>query len=227
MILTSKETTLAYRCPHCGKSIISLVGVFALSGDLIKLKCDCGESELTITYTSDNKVRLSVPCLFCPSPHNYIISKSIFFDRDLFSLACTYSGVDICFIGSKDKILEAIEESNRELTAMLEEAGIDDFEVFRQADGDGNRYEFDDPQIEDIVRFMIHELREDDKIFCRCNYSAESDYGFDFEGENLRIFCRSCGSYTLIPMTSVDAANRFLSLDEIELSETTDPDSLP
>lgn len=228
MILTSKETTIAYHCPNCGKSIISLVGVFSLSGDMIKLKCDCGGSELTITHTADNKIRLSVPCIFCPSPHNYIISKNAFFDRDLFSLACTYSGMDICFIGTKDKILTALEESANELTQLLEEAGIEDFGAFRLANGDDDsRYEFDDPQIEDIVRFMIHELRDDDKIFCRCNSTAESDFGFDFQGENLRVFCRSCGSYKLIPMTSVDAANRFLNLDEIELTEVTDPDILP
>ena len=55
MILKSKETTVAYRCPVCGKNIISVVGIFMLSGDLIKLKCDCGVSELTITSNSDLK----------------------------------------------------------------------------------------------------------------------------------------------------------------------------
>ncbi len=227
MILTSKETTLAYRCPICGKCILSVVGVFALSGDLLKLKCDCGGSELTIVHTNDGKVRLTVPCLFCPTPHNYVISKTAFFDRDLFSLACTYSGMDICFIGAKDRILEALEESTKELQAMLEEAGIEDFSAFRGGEEGDTRYEFDDPQIEDIVRFMLCELRDEEAIHCRCSHPAESDYGFDFIGEDLRVFCRTCGSFIRIPMTSLDAAKQFLELSDLTLPDETDPQSLP
>ncbi len=227
MILTSKETTLAYRCPSCGKVIFSVVGVFALSGDLLKLKCDCGGSELIITHTSDDKVRLTVPCIFCPTPHNYVISKTAFFDRDIFALACTYSGMDICFIGQKDRIIEAVEDSTAQLQQMLAEAGIEDLSAFRGGEEGEERFEFDDPQIEDIVRFMLCELRDDETIHCRCGHPAESDYGFDFIGEDLRVFCRTCGSYARIPMTSLDAAQRFLELDELSLPEQTDPNDLP
>ena len=69
MKLPVKETTLAYRCPHCGATVFSLVGIFALSGDMLKLKCSCGKSETVVTYTSDRKLRLAVPCIACPKPH--------------------------------------------------------------------------------------------------------------------------------------------------------------
>lgn len=61
MILNSKETTIIYRCPHCGLSVVSVVGIFTLSGDMVKLKCDCGGSALVLTHTSDGKVRLTCP----------------------------------------------------------------------------------------------------------------------------------------------------------------------
>ena len=69
MILEPKQTTVAYRCPHCGAGVMSLVGVFALSAEMLKLKCSCGESEMTIVKTSDGKIRFTVPCLLCPNPH--------------------------------------------------------------------------------------------------------------------------------------------------------------
>ena len=75
MILSTKNTTIAYRCPSCGEAIKSVVGVFSLSGDLIRLKCHCHESELKISYTSDGKIRLSVPCFACGNDHEFIVSK--------------------------------------------------------------------------------------------------------------------------------------------------------
>jgi hypothetical protein len=95
MIIQSKETTLAYRCPVCGKFIFGMAGLFTLTGDLIKLKCDCGGSELKIAYSADRKLRITVPCLFCPDPHTYVIGADAFFDRELLALGCTYSNMDI------------------------------------------------------------------------------------------------------------------------------------
>ena len=115
MVLDKKETTVAYRCPVCGASVMSMIGIFALTADLIKLKCPCGESELELVYTRDKKIRLNVPCLFCPTPHSYIISSQMFFERDLFTIPCNYSGIDICFIGRQDKVQEAMKKSEKEL----------------------------------------------------------------------------------------------------------------
>ena len=92
-MLDPKQTVISYRCPHCGKNILSVVGIFALSGDLMKLKCDCGESELVIERTKEGKIRLTVPCFLCPKPHIYSVSSDLLFARELFSLGCAYAGI--------------------------------------------------------------------------------------------------------------------------------------
>ncbi len=226
MVLNAKETTLAYRCPVCGKFILGLVGLFTLSGDLIKLKCDCGGSELTIAYTADRKLRITVPCLFCPSPHSYLLSSDAFFDRELLALTCTLSSVDVCFIGKKEKVLEAAKASDRELLALLEEMGFDSFGEFlsgRSAATDGSgdnvdrEYRMDYAQIEEIVRFMLVELAEDGDILCGCREGDTARYDFEFCGDSVRIFCHTCGCETSIPMSSTLAANAFLHTDRIIL----------
>ena len=58
MVLKNTESTIAYRCPHCGSGILAMVGVFALSGDMIKLKCTCGCSELVMQKAEEEKIRL-------------------------------------------------------------------------------------------------------------------------------------------------------------------------
>ena len=50
MVLESKQTTVAYRCPHCGAGVLSAVGMFSLAADMVKLKCSCGKSELEMVF---------------------------------------------------------------------------------------------------------------------------------------------------------------------------------
>ena len=88
MALKPKDTVVSYRCPACGKTTLSVTGVFALTGDMIKLKCTCGESELLIKNEGADKVRLIVPCLFCAKPHQYVVSKSLLLSREIFSFPC-------------------------------------------------------------------------------------------------------------------------------------------
>ena len=84
MIVDMGQTHVAYRCPECGTLIYGFVGKFALAANMLRLKCDCGGSAMDITISNDNKIRLSVPCIFCKQNHSYTISQSIFFGRDLF-----------------------------------------------------------------------------------------------------------------------------------------------
>lgn len=222
MILQSKETTIAYRCPTCGKFIFGMVGIFTLSGDLIKLKCDCGGSELKIAYTSDEKLRITVPCLFCPNPHTYLLTKGAFFDREILALNCTYSGLDTCFIGEKDKVSEAANDADVRLNELLEEAGFEGIESFMRGknsvDGEDNvdeDYRLDYAQIEDVVRFMLAELKDEGSIRCDCE--DEPDCDFEFKGDSVVIFCKKCHCEKRIPMSSTLAANAFLHIDKLDL----------
>jgi len=210
MVLNKKETTVAYRCPECGASVMSLVGIFTLTADMIRLKCPCGKSELEMVYTKDKKVRLNVPCFLCPTPHSYMISSSMFFDREIFTLPCSYSGVDICFIGKQDKVAKAMEESEKELLEML---GDTDFETLAQ--NRGENLELSDPQVLDIVLYVIRELAEEGLIKCNC--IGDGDYDVEIHDDHVTVLCRECGAKLEIPTGSVIAANDFLASDELVL----------
>lgn len=216
MILDKKEAAIAYRCPACGVTVTSIVGVFSLSGDLLKLRCSCRESELTMTYTPDKKIRLSVPCIACPRPHNYVIGQNTFFSRDdgVFRLPCSYTGIDICFIGALDKVGAAVEEANMELIRLMEEAGLDDLSRIR--DDDDINIERD-PQIEDIVRYTIAELNDEGKIKCSCQNNAIARFDFRMEKDSVVIFCEECDARVRIPMSGITAARDFAMSDSLTL----------
>lgn len=213
MVLDKKETCIAYRCPHCGSWVSSIVGIFSLSADMLRLKCPCGESEATIVHTNDKKIRLTVPCFLCPHPHNFTVSQNAFFDKDLLALPCAYSGIDICFFGKSDKVSEAENASDEELGRLIEEVGgASPFGRKRSEEEDF----FSDPQILEIVNFVIRDLDEAGEITCRCP-EYEGSYVVDVTGDGVVVSCECCKAKKLIPVTSTISAQAFLNCDHLEL----------
>ena len=214
MVLETKKTTVAYRCPHCGAGIMSAVDVFSLNADMVKLKCTCQKSELTIVKTNDGKIRLVVPCILCPRPHNFVISSSIFFGKDLFVLPCAYSDINICFIGEINHVKAELARSELELLDLLERSGVDSFESLH---GNESVPDLTDPQILDIVMFVIKDLDEEGKILCRCKDGEEKNFNVEVTDDGVRVNCTKCGASRLIPTDSTLAAHAFLNTDSLYL----------
>lgn len=245
MILEPRSTTVAYRCPSCGSGIMSAVGVFNLSADRVRLKCtnpDCASvkkagdenlsfrdnAALDITLASDGTVRISVPCIFCGKPHVYNVNTSLFYGRDVFMLPCPYSGINICFMGEANHVKAELARNELELLDMLEENGIESFR-----DLDAEEAALPDPQIMDIVTFVIHDLDAEGKIYCKChpegsepkeddnsfNLAApyDGDYEAELTSEGMRVYCKKCGAEKIIPTNSLISAHDFLNCDSITL----------
>ena len=223
MILDAKKTNIAYRCPKCGHMVFSVVGIFSLSGDMIKLKCQCGQSELTATYTNDRKIRLSVPCFICPNPHTYVLTPAGFFKGDLMRLSCTYSGIDICLLGDVSAVRNAARKADKEFIKLLKDAGVKDFGEFamaKEADDQIHSENIADPEFQSAVHFMLCELEDERAISCKCGKGC-GKYEFKFVGDRLSsvlIYCEKCSSSVSVPMTDRMALEEFLSIDKLDLT---------
>ncbi|MBQ7384515.1 MAG: hypothetical protein IJV72_06970 [Clostridia bacterium] len=211
MVLDSKQTTVAYRCPHCGAGVMSAVGLFALTADMIKLKCTCGESEMSVVYSKDGKLRLTVPCILCPNPHSFTVNSSVFFKNDLFLLPCPYSDINICMIGEENKVKAELARTELELLDLLEEHGIDNFDIFHQ------EQTLTDPQILDIILFVINDLDAEGKIFCKCEDNEEGDYEVEMTSEGIKVSCKKCGASKIIASNSLINAHEFLNCESLTL----------
>ena len=189
MIIQPKETTIAYRCPECGATVHSVVGIFALSGDRIKLKCSCGGSELLIENTADGKMRFTVPCIFCPNPHSFLISRKTILSRELFTIPCGLAGYDICFIGREE--LQSIKESNSEDS-------------------------YYDEHIADMLIYVFGDLCEEGKIHCNCKDGG--DYLCEKDKDCVRISCKKCGASLEVEAEDSPATHAVLHANEIYLN---------
>ena len=210
MVLNSKQTTVAYRCPHCGTGVMSIVDPFALSADMVKLKCDCTKSEMSVVYSNDGKVRLTVPCIFCPKPHSFVVNSSVFFGKELFVLPCPYSDINIAMTGEINNVKAELARTELELLDILEKSGIDSFEALRREE---EKQLFTDPQIFDIIMFVINDLDAEGKIYCKCENEGEGDFEVEVLDDGIKVSCKRCGASRVIPTDGLLAANAFLNAD--------------
>lgn len=211
MVLEVKRSTVAYRCPACGSGVMSAVDAFGLGADMIRLKCDCGGSEMTITRYGADKVRFTVPCMLCPKPHNYTVNTNVFFGKELFVLPCPYSDINIAMMGEENHVKAELSRTELELLDLLEKSGLDSFASLQ---GD---QELSDPQIVEIIAYMIKELDEEGKIKCRCGEGVEGDYELEFLPEGLRLSCKKCGASKTVETASLIQAYEFINTDLLEL----------
>ncbi len=211
MVLEPKQTTVAYRCPRCGAGVMSVVGFFNLSADMIKLKCDCGGSEMTVMRGKDGKINFSVPCILCPEPHRFTLSSNNFFTKDLFLLPCPYSGINIAMMGEVNSVKAELARTELELLDMLEKSGIENFDEIK------GEQTLSDPQVLEILIYVIKELDEEGKIYCHCEEDRGKEYEIEFLRESMKVTCKCCGASKEIPTASLIDAHEFLHADSLTL----------
>lgn len=219
MVLENKQTTIAYRCPHCGAGVMCALDVFTLSAPMIKLKCDCGGSEMTVVKQSDGKIRLTVPCLFCPKPHSFLLNSKVFFDSEGFYLPCPYADMDICFLGDMDHVKANLARGELKLMELMEEHGITDLSSFKNANTE-DEDEALDSELTQSVLFVLSELEAEGKIFCKCEREDEIDeekYGFEVFSNYVLVKCRDCGAERRIPTDNSLNTHAFLDADALYL----------
>ncbi len=219
MVLDTKNTTLAYRCPRCGAAVLSGINMFSLSADMLKLKCTCGESELTLVNGKDGKVRLTVPCMLCPTPHQFTLNKSLFFGKELFCMPCPYTDINLCCVGDENHVKAEMSRSELELLQLLEEHGFTDFYESSEKGLPQEESFPTDPQVRDIVMFVIRDLDEEGKIKCHCSsHATDRQYDADIQNDGIRVSCCRCGASRFIPTDSGLAAHAFLNSDSLDLT---------
>ena len=166
-----------------------------------------------MVYTNDKKVRLTVPCLICPKPHNFTVSQSVFFGRDLFVLPCPYSDLNICFMGETNHVKAELARSELELLDLMEKNGIADLEALHKEEEDI----LPDPQVLDIVMFVIHDLEAEGKIYCKCADHDDGEYDCQMMEDGILVFCKKCGASHVVPVDNFLGAQAFLDCDSLRL----------
>ncbi len=205
-MFTQNKITIGARCSHCCEEIKAELSIFSLSGGKIVKRCkNCGESTLEITLSEDGKVRLSIPCVACPHPHPFTLSPETVFKKELFILQCSFTRLDICFMGDENKVNEALVENGKELREMMQED---------EAHGEGS-----EEKIRVLLSF-INECAEKGKILCRCK-NMKNAIGAELQiyEDKVVLRCRDCGRELAFPIDDEDLLDKCIDLGAIVLDD--------
>ena len=211
--MATKRTQIAYRCPDCATATVGFLGGLSSVSDMLRLKCECGESALDIKRQNDGKINLSVPCVYCKSNHSYVVSPEIMMRDELTKFSCPYSGMGIAFIGDDESISKEIENSAEELSrimASLEAETVSDI----QPQDVGEDSMPPDPAIYDTINFVVRDLESAGAVKCPCESGR---YGLRFTDTGMQVYCESCGASYDFHCMSASTAEEYLSISEIVL----------
>lgn len=176
---------IGFICPACRQPVILERTAFQLAASGSRLPCPCGKSSLEIELMGD-RVRLTVPCLFCKESHTVDCSTRAFLGEKALAFSCAASGLDCCYVGEEEPVFAAM--------ARMEET-VDRMEENAAAQGTF----LNDLVMEEILG-ELRDIGRRDGISCTCgcrewklkvNYSA------------VELFCGQCGGALRIPAATI------------------------
>ncbi|MBR6727797.1 MAG: hypothetical protein IKM08_06360, partial [Clostridia bacterium] len=100
-----------------------------------------------------------------------------------------------------------------QLMDLMEEHGITDFQALHEE----AEQAVTDPQVLEIVLFVIRDLDEEGRIRCSCADGEVHEYDVEVLESGVRVSCKSCGASKLIPASSLVEAHDFLNCDSLTL----------
>ena len=130
-------------------------------------------------------------------------------------LPCAYSDINIAMMGDTNHVKAELARTEMQLLDLMEESGISDFSALhKEADE-----VVSDPQVLEILTFVIRDLDDEGKIYCGCERGEgfEGDYLLEILPEGVKVTCKRCGATKLLPANSLLDAHEFLNADSLTL----------
>jgi hypothetical protein len=116
-------------------------------------------------------------------------------------------------MGEMNHVKAELARSELELLDLMEKNGLSSLDALHQQEEEL----LPDPQVLDIIMFVIHELEAEEKIYCRCQNPHDSEFGCRMVEDGILVFCKTCGASRMIPVDNLLGAQAFLDCDSLRL----------
>ena len=182
------KRTLAYLCPSCRQSVAVERSIFQLAASANELPCPCGKSSLRVELMGD-RVKLTVPCLFCGKDHTVTCSSHAFLHEKVLAFSCAASGLDCCYVGEEGPVFAATARLERAADKLKEEQAAEEKAAF----------------LDEIV---MHEVLSEVKdiaarggVSCAC---GSREWKLKVNYSSIDLICAQCGAQMRIPAATAD-----------------------
>ena len=180
------KRTIAYLCPACHQAVVAEKTVFSLAAAPGKIPCPCGKSALKTEIVGD-RVKLTVPCLFCEKEHTVTCSTHAFLHEKALAFACAASGLDCCYVGEEGPVFAAMER--------LEEA-VDKLQAAA-----GEKGTFLDEIIMHEILSELRDIAQRGGSSCTC---GSKEWRLQVNFSSVDLICGHCGRALRIPAATAD-----------------------
>ena len=181
-MLVPTLTTLALRCPRCGKLELHQISLYDLAGHRsLKVNCACGAHKFSVGRQGI-RIWLQFPCILCEEVHFSYYSRAEFWDPATKTISCPASDLDVGFLGVEEEVRSSFDAGMREAERLLKESGLDDF--------------FDNSEVMYAALNRVYDLVHQGKVSCPC---GGRDLQVEIFPERVEIHCADCGRFRPIP----------------------------
>lgn len=189
------------RCPSCGRLEYRGLSLFSFAGGRTwQAVCSCGTPLLTINRKKGRNFWLQYHCGMCDCLHVSHHNRQELWSRDLLTLTCRETELEVGFIGPRDKVQRAVQRHDRTLAEVARDLGFDDY--------------FQESDVMYQLLTLIYQLAEEGRVNCGCgNENIEIEI---FPG-HLQLRCEACRAEATLPAGSMDDLERVAKLEEIRL----------
>lgn len=195
--------TVAYKCPVCGSIEFDQFCLFDVWGKKKHtISCRCKKSSIIFFIKSGNKCVINVPCIACNEKHVFIREIKELWANNLIKLSCPYSGIDICFIGSDEKVRSSVDLYEMRMDVLMNDIGYEDYFVNNTV------------MLNTIDR--IHDIAEKGNLICEC---GSIDIDLQMYYDRVELFCNKCKITEVIKAATNQDLKITLSRDSIVLCQ--------
>lgn len=187
-MLIQTQTTLALRCPSCGKLGFHTVSRFALgAGKPIRLNCECGAAVAVVAEKGESSVWLQVECMLCERRHVSIYNNPQFWNETVKPVICEESSMETGFIGPGEEVREAVSRLDRSVQELSEDMGYDKY--------------FLNPEVMYKILEWLKNKTEEGRVFCNC---GAGDLEVEAYQDRVEIYCTHCEAVGVIPAETAE-----------------------
>lgn len=202
-MLFTTERSLALRCPLCGNLEFHRISLFNFSGHTpVRINCKCGFTKLTVTSRNCKEFLLQLPCLICEEMHLIKCSYRDFWEKPTLILRCVETGHELGYLGSESTIEKIVHQKQGDLESIFNNFGFEDY--------------FSNPHIMLEVLNHLHQLAEENMMFCQC---GNDQIEIDVFPEKLELRCPYCQSLHIIYAETLEDLHIVKQAKSIALTE--------
>lgn len=202
-MLISTQRCLALRCPLCGRLEFHRISLFDFAGHSpVRVKCKCGFNKLSINTRNFKEFFLQMPCLICEEVHITKFTRQELLEKATSVLRCTETGQELGYVGTESSLEKIIQQKQNDIGSIVNNFGFDDY--------------FTNPQVMFEVLNHLHQIAEQNNLFCRC---GNNQIEIDVFPEKLELHCPYCQSLHIIYAETIEDLRIVKEARSIALTE--------